>query len=346
MELTVDPRTLKAWLIGARSDEVRAKRITSRTILGQTLVMYRDADGRAVALDSRCPHKGVSLAAGKLRNHQIQCPYHGWRFNSEGKCTHVPSAPADEELPCASLQRFPVVEQDGWIWIYWGEATEEQRGQPPRYPLHENYRWFETSREVKAPPHLILENSFDCVHANFVHADLVRTDPVNNVTAKLSETPSGVFIDHVEEGKKSMLARFFPFLEKQLQHTEELVVPFTAFVNSYYGGFLHHITILTCVPVDAETTRVFTRTGVTAGPITWPAYLFFRAVTPFVIPQDVEILENQARTLKQYGGPKYGFPRQADVPAYWAMRAYRAFLEGRQPKAGAELRTGEVVYKL
>jgi phenylpropionate dioxygenase-like ring-hydroxylating dioxygenase large terminal subunit len=345
MELTVDPRTLKAWVIGARSEELRAKAITSRTILGQTLVFYRDSKGQAVALDSRCPHKGVSLAAGTLRGDEIQCRYHGWRFSSAGQCTHVPSASPGEALPCAQLQRFPVAEQDGWIWVYWGEAPVSDRGTPPRYPLDEEYRWFETVREVKAPPHLILENSFDCVHANFVHAGLVRTDPVQQVTAKMRETANGVVIDHVERGKKSMLGRAFPFLEQELRHTEELVLPFTAFVNAYYGEFLHYLTLLTCVPIDAETTRVYTRTGVKAGAITWPAYLFFRAVTPFVIPQDIDILENQARTHKQYGS-KYGFPRQADVPAYWAMRAYRSFLEGRSPKSGAELRQGEVTYKL
>jgi phenylpropionate dioxygenase-like ring-hydroxylating dioxygenase large terminal subunit len=347
MELNVDPRTLKAWLIAARSEEVSAKAITSRKILGQTLVLYRDAEGRAVVLDGRCPHKGVSLAAGTLRKGELQCRYHGWRFNTMGECTHVPSAATDEALPCAQLQKFPVMELDGWVWIYWGEATEAERGTPPRYPLHDDYKWFESWREVKAPPHLILENSFDPAHANYVHADLVRTDPVQQVSAKMSETPRGVLIDHVEPaGKKSMLSRFFPFLDAPLRHTEELVLPFTAFVNVYYGGFLHHMTILTCVPVDDETTRVFTRTGVSAGLLTWPSYAFFRAITPFVIPQDVEVLENQASTLKQYGVTKYGYARQADVPAFWAMRAYRGFLNGTYPKPGAELRTAEVTYKL
>ena len=46
---------------------------------------------------------------------------------------------------------------------------------------------------------------------------------------------------------------------------------------------------------------------------------------------DVAILENQARTHKQYGA-KYGFARPADVPAYFAMRAYRGFLDGKAPK--------------
>src|SRR4051812_32161359 len=95
MELNVDPRTLKAWVIAAQTDEISAKKITSRTILGQTLVLYRDEQGRAIAVDSRCPHKGVSLAAGTLRKGELQCRYHGWRFNTMGQCTHVPSAGPD-----------------------------------------------------------------------------------------------------------------------------------------------------------------------------------------------------------------------------------------------------------
>ncbi|HVH44696.1 MAG TPA: Rieske 2Fe-2S domain-containing protein, partial [Labilithrix sp.] len=138
-DLMIDPHTFDAWLIGARSEEVRASKMTSRTIMGQTLIFFRDEAGRAVALDSRCPHKGVSLVQGRLRKGEVQCAYHGWRFDSAGKCTHVPSALPGEELPCARLQRFPVVEQDGWVWIFWGDAPEEARGRPPRFPLHEEY---------------------------------------------------------------------------------------------------------------------------------------------------------------------------------------------------------------
>ena len=344
MDLQIDPKTFKAWLIGALSSEVKKGELLSRKIMGQSLVLFRDDEGRAIALDGRCPHKGVSLAVGKLRHGELECPYHGWRFNTEGSCTHVPSMAEGEELPCASVPNFAVCEQDGWVWVYWGQSTTLERGKPPRYPKHENYRWFEFVREVKSPPHFILENSFDPVHANFVHGGILRDDPVQDVEAKITETPRGVLVSHTENrGKKSVFASYMPWILDEFKHSEELVLPFTAFVNAHYQT-LHHMTILTCVPIDDDTTRVFTRTGLHMGGFTFPAYLFFRAVTPFVIPQDVKILENQARAFKEYGG-RYGHPRQADVPAFWAMRAYRAFMDGKF-QAEAEPRTGQAVYRL
>ena len=344
MDYRIDPKTFRAWLIGARSPEVKKGRITARTIMGQTLIFYRDATGRAVALDSLCPHKGVSLADAKMRGDEVECPYHGWRFDTDGKLTRVPSASASESLPCAKLQRFPIVEQDGWVWVYWGDASEHERGSPPRFPMQEDIGWFESVREVKAPPHFILENSFDCVHANFVHAGLARNQPTQDVTAHMEETSTGVRITTRELGNtaSSALTRLVPWVSSDLHHTDELVLPFTAHVN-YFFGPIHHQTILTCVPIDEETTRVYTRSGVKAGLWTPLVTGFFRVITPFVIPQDAKVLENQARTVKQYNA-RYGHPQQSDVPGFWAMRAYRDFLEGKP--ARSELRTGDAVYKL
>ncbi len=344
MDYRIDPKTFRAWLIGARSHEVRTGRITSRQIMGQTLIFYRDQAGRPVVLDALCPHKGVSLAEGRLRGDEVECPYHGWRFDPDGALTTVPSAVPGEALPCAKLQRFPVLEQDGWVWLFWGQASESERGLPPRYPMHEDNGWFESVRVVKAPPHFILENSFDCVHANFVHAGLARNEPNQNVTAKMEETPTGVRITTTEtrEGNSSALTRLVPWLQSDLHHTDELILPFTAHVN-YFFGPIHHQTILTCVPIDEDTTRVYTRTGVRAGVVTPLVTAFFRAITPFVIPQDARVLENQARTTKQYGA-RYGYPQQSDVPGFWAMRAYREFLEGKP--ARSELRTAEALYRL
>lgn len=341
MAYDIDPAQFEGWLIGARARTVTGDRITPRKIMGKTLIFHRTAEGRAVALDARCPHKGVSLAEGRLRDGEVECPYHGWRFSSEGACTTVPSSPPDEKLPCATLRSWPVVEQEGWLWIYWGQS--EERGSPPSFPVERGQASFEFEREVKAPPHFILENSFDCVHACYAHHGVVRKDPVQEVDAEVEETPTGVRVTTVErQGVKSLVTRFLPFGSSDVRHTDELVLPFTAHV-SYFLGRVHHQTILTTVPIDASTTRVHTRTIVDAGWLTWPATLFFWLITPFVIRQDVVILENQAATFDQYGEP-YAYLRKADLPALWVMRAYRRALEGRP--APTELRRTSVQYRL
>jgi phenylpropionate dioxygenase-like ring-hydroxylating dioxygenase large terminal subunit len=58
------------------------------TLMGMPLVLWRDAKGAPVVLDDRCPHRGARLSG------EIECPYHGWRFDQSGRCVAVPSQPA------------------------------------------------------------------------------------------------------------------------------------------------------------------------------------------------------------------------------------------------------------
>jgi len=49
------------------------------------LVLFRAEDGTPAALPDRCPHRFAPLSAGKVRDGQIECPYHGWRFAADGR---------------------------------------------------------------------------------------------------------------------------------------------------------------------------------------------------------------------------------------------------------------------
>ncbi len=68
---------------------------------GQELVIFRTEDGEAKVLDAYCPHMGAHLGYGirdqagggsRVVGDSIVCPFHGWRYNGEGKCTHIPYA--------------------------------------------------------------------------------------------------------------------------------------------------------------------------------------------------------------------------------------------------------------
>lgn len=75
------------------------------------LLVYRTDQGELAALTAYCPHMGNyipnGLAPGKpmaslLAVDELRCPYHGWRFNADGQCTHVPQG-----------QRVPAAVQSG-----------------------------------------------------------------------------------------------------------------------------------------------------------------------------------------------------------------------------------------
>ena len=60
-------------------------------ILGADLVLFRDDSGAVRCLSDVCVHRGASLSIGQCRNGGIECPQHGWQFNSAGRCTLIPA---------------------------------------------------------------------------------------------------------------------------------------------------------------------------------------------------------------------------------------------------------------
>jgi 3-ketosteroid 9alpha-monooxygenase subunit A len=96
---------------------------------GEDLLLYRTAKGECRALKAYCPHMGNympnGLAPGQpvsalLRDSEIHCPYHGWRFDGQGRCTHIP---AGQKIPAAVgrgapvARSWPVREKGGQIQI-------------------------------------------------------------------------------------------------------------------------------------------------------------------------------------------------------------------------------------
>ena len=74
-----------AWFIACEARALRDKPI-SFTLQGTPLVLFRGAEGKPAALLDRCPHRNAPLSLGKVVNGELQCGYHGWRFDGAGFC--------------------------------------------------------------------------------------------------------------------------------------------------------------------------------------------------------------------------------------------------------------------
>lgn len=99
---------------------------------GQAYVVLRLRPGAEVtALSARCPHRLVPLTAATVVDGRVQCPYHGWQFNAEGRCVEIPSlGPVGAPPPRADLSTpWAVEERDGWVWLA-PDSTPTSR--PPR----------------------------------------------------------------------------------------------------------------------------------------------------------------------------------------------------------------------
>ncbi|WP_428416302.1 Rieske 2Fe-2S domain-containing protein [Methylibium sp.] len=161
------------WYVAGTSDEFAPGQLVGQTIVGLPLVLWRPAaGGEVVAFDGRCCHKRMPLAAGKLlADGTLECAYHGLCFDSAGQCVKIPSQPGRAIPSRAKLRPYPIVEQDGMVWIWMGEEANPAL-RPPRIPELASAEW-ETVRvqnaEVPTNYLLLIENLLDISHFYPLH---------------------------------------------------------------------------------------------------------------------------------------------------------------------------------
>lgn len=113
------------WYPALRSAELRHNRAVPTTLLGDAVVFFRDADGRARALEDRCPHRNALLSLGQVgvtAPGTITCRYHGLTLDGDGECVSVISDGPDSPA-CGKVRgrAYPTEERGGVIWIYMGD---------------------------------------------------------------------------------------------------------------------------------------------------------------------------------------------------------------------------------
>ena len=196
------------WYFAMPSKELSLNEVKALDFCGQELVLFRGTDGKVAALDAYCPHMGTHLAKGKVVQNTVQCFFHHWQFNSEGRCTQIP---CQEDIPeKIKVPAYSVCEKFESIWIY-----------PSRNPTHPLVDFqdmastekiiikFGKSYERSCHHHVTMINGIDPQHLKTVH------DLEIEMKVDIAEPEDGNRIDitltgKIGEGKiRERLARFF-----------------------------------------------------------------------------------------------------------------------------------------
>lgn len=111
------------------SESVSSKRPTAVFWGEQELAIYRDSQQQIRAVEDRCPHRRAPLSLGRITpTGHIQCGYHGWTFDGgSGAISGFPNLDAGERLPRCAIQTFPILEQDGLVYI-----SDDANAKPPQ----------------------------------------------------------------------------------------------------------------------------------------------------------------------------------------------------------------------
>src|SRR3954464_433010 len=160
-----------AWYPAIWSQDLKAGELLPRTFLGEPVVLFRSADGTAIAMADVCPHRFAPLHRGEwLAEGGIRCLYHGLEFSAEGKCIRNPHG--DGALPRnCSVRTYPLMEKHSLAWIWMGDRAADA-ADIPDYSILDPRDGVTTHRDslvMSADYRLLGDNLMDLSHAAFLH---------------------------------------------------------------------------------------------------------------------------------------------------------------------------------
>jgi len=239
-------------------------------LLGEDLVLWRDGEGAVHAWADRCPHRGAKLSLGRVvegeGGPQLECPYHGWRFEAGGRCVHVPALPtfvppaANRAATCAAS------EAGGLVWVRIAAPAESESPVPLFAAEHDaGMRKIDCGPyDVETSAPRLVENFLDMAHFGFVHEGwLGARDMAVIDDYRVEPTPDGLFATGCKAWQpQSTVNSTAP---AQVEYTYEVIAPYTAVLTKVpdaesvgIDGYRESIALYIC-PMEHDRCRVWFR---------------------------------------------------------------------------------------
>jgi 5,5'-dehydrodivanillate O-demethylase len=223
-------------------------------ILGEDLILYRDGSGRVGLLREQCSHRLASLYYGFIEEDGLRCPYHGWKYNSDGDCIDRPFEPNPKTVPSNVCQGGFLVEK--LAGIYWAYLGPKPAPLLPRWDVlvsKNGPRIVEVSPIVDCNWLQIMENSVDTTHTYWLHAQMMVREGLPKLAAYYDRPIEAYNFEVVKEetwvGIRKVREYGGDEPEKELGHP--VIFPLTLLVPSQGQQVMHFR-----VPIDDTHTRI------------------------------------------------------------------------------------------
>jgi phenylpropionate dioxygenase-like ring-hydroxylating dioxygenase large terminal subunit len=306
------------------------------TLLGVPLVLGRDDQGHAWALRDSCPHRGIPLSYGNFNGEQLECKYHGWRFDARsGQCRAVPSLTDRDKLKVDRIYagHFACEEQDGYFWVYMPDAADRNPPSPPpppRLPVFSTkYRYTQLWSALPTSIDHGIIGLMDPAHGPFVHQSWWwRTRRSIYEKEKTFEPiPNGFRIRAHSPSANSAAYKLLGVYGQPITTTIEFVLPNMRFEQIHCGDYWFS-SRATVTPLTARQCRIdFCAAWNVFRHVPFMVSVF-RVFAKMFLDQDQRTMTQQAEGLKN--DPNLMLIDDADRPAKWYFQLKEAYLESKR----------------
>lgn len=237
-------------------------------LLDQSVVLWRNpASGTVQAFADQGPHRGARLSLGRVTPQgQLECPYHGWQFAADGRCTQVPALPAFVPPPTHCARAFAAREAHGLVWVRVAQGSPDL----PAFKAEDDARLRKLNcgpYDVAASAPRIIENFLDMSHFGFVHEGWLGSRDATAIDDyRVEATPTGLLATGCKAWQpQSNLHSTAP---AQVEYTYEVTAPYAAVLTKVpeagttaVDGWRESIGLFIC-PVTPVRSRVWFRLAV------------------------------------------------------------------------------------
>jgi phenylpropionate dioxygenase-like ring-hydroxylating dioxygenase large terminal subunit len=252
------------WYVVLESKEVSKGKLVGVTRMGEKMVFWRDTQGNIACVVDQCPHRGAAFSAGKLMGDCVQCPFHGFEFDSTGRCTLIPANGRTAEVPRVfKAKAYPVREMYGLIYLWWGEPREAYPPLPDFDYMSDPRLVYSTATDVwNAHYSRVIENQLDVVHVPFVHYNTIgrgNKTVVNGPRLAVDDSPDegnlmNIWADNeIEHGQTPIKPNDMPLTDRHPQ----LQFRFPNIWHNWIADTFH--LFLAFTPIDGEHTKLYLR---------------------------------------------------------------------------------------
>jgi len=332
------------WYRALPSHQVGRNDLCKAMLLETPLVIGRDKSGRAFALQDACPHRGMPLSCGWFDGAQVECSYHGWKFDAHsGQCQLIPSLTADQTVKIDRIYAgsFACEEHDDFIWVFIAESgpagagftkRDEPTAPAPRVPtFSDKYRLAYLTADLPCSVDHGIIGLMDPAHGPFVHQAWWwrKRESIHEKTKHFEPIPNGFRMSAHTPSSNSApykLLRLYADADS-ITTTIDFVLP-NLRLETIRAGKYWFASLTTVTPI----TRSQCRIDVVAAWNLFRWIPFAPDLLKFVfakfVEQDRRTMENQSEGLKY--NPHLMLIDDADRPAKWYFQLKQAYLDSRQ----------------
>ncbi len=227
-----DPVLINDWHPVAVLHDLEKRNPMGVRLLGEDLVVWKAGD-QVLAWQDLCVHRGTRLSLGKVLDSTIECPYHGWVYDTSGRCVRIPAHPEQVPPARAAVKRYNALVAYDLVWVSLGTPA---RG-VPEFP-----EWYDPAyRKLLCGPYTVnasgprvIENFLDVAHFPFVHEGILGVRERPEISDySVDSGPDGIVATNVTVYQPDP---YGTGVGDYVHYTYKVLRPFTAYLAKESAG--------------------------------------------------------------------------------------------------------------